>query len=46
MGGKIREFTPGGNTSYGFYSFYDFIIDKDATRFSLLKGVLGGQPPL
>lgn len=38
MGGKIREFYPGGNTSYGFYSFYDFIIDKDATRIFLLKG--------
>lgn len=38
MRGKLREFYPGGNTSYGFYSFYDFIIDKDATRIFLLKG--------
>jgi hypothetical protein len=38
VGGKIREFYPGGNTSYGFYSFYDFIIDKDATRIFVIKG--------
>lgn len=38
MGGKVREFFPGGNTSYGFYSFYDFIIDKDATRIFCIKG--------
>lgn len=38
MSGKLREFFPGGNTSYGFYSFYDFIIDKDATRIFVIKG--------
>ncbi|MFZ5945933.1 MAG: PRK06851 family protein [Bacillota bacterium] len=38
MSGKLREFYPGGNTSYGFYSFYDFIIDKDATRIFCIKG--------
>ncbi|NLT94412.1 MAG: hypothetical protein GXW85_02585 [Clostridia bacterium] len=38
VGGKVREFFPGGNTSYGFYSFYDFIIDKDATRIFCIKG--------
>jgi len=35
---KQRSFYPGGNTSYGFYSFYDFIIDKDATRIFIIKG--------
>jgi len=38
VSGKLREFYPGGNTSYGFYSFYDFIIDKDATRIFCIKG--------
>jgi DNA replication protein DnaC len=38
VSGKLREFFPGGNTSYGFYSFYDFIIDKDATRIFVIKG--------
>ena len=36
MKGKLREFFPGGNTSLGFYSFYDFIIDPDATRVFVL----------
>ena len=38
MVAKQRSFYPGGNTSYGFYSFYDFIIDKDATRIFIIKG--------
>lgn len=38
MAGKIRNFYPGGNTSKGFYSFYDFIIDPDATRIFVIKG--------
>ncbi|MFZ7101832.1 MAG: PRK06851 family protein [Peptococcaceae bacterium] len=38
MSGKLREFFPGGNTSCGFHSFYDFIIDKDATRIFCIKG--------
>ncbi|MFZ7101829.1 MAG: hypothetical protein ACOWWO_04100 [Peptococcaceae bacterium] len=36
MSGKLREFFPGGNTSCGFHSFYDFIIDKDATQILYL----------
>jgi len=38
MVGKVRSFYPGGNTSQGFYSFYDFIIDRDATRIFVIKG--------
>lgn len=29
---------PGGNTAYGFYSFYDHIIGPDATRIFVIKG--------
>lgn len=38
MKGKLREFFPGGNTSLGFYSFYDFIIEPEATRVFCIKG--------
>lgn len=38
MSGKIRRFFPGGNTSRGFYSYYDFIIEKDANRIFIIKG--------
>lgn len=36
--GKVREVFPGGNTSVGFYSFYDFIIPPDACRIMVIKG--------
>jgi hypothetical protein len=29
---------PGGNTSKGFYSFYDHIIPIDANRIFVIKG--------
>jgi len=29
---------PGGNTSVGFFSYYDYIIERDATRIFILKG--------
>ncbi len=38
MAGKIRRVFPGGNTSKGFYSYYDNIIEKDANRIFILKG--------
>lgn len=38
MAGKIKKVFPGGNTSKGFYSFYDYIIGLDANRFFVLKG--------
>ncbi len=38
MAGKIRKFFPGGNTSKGFYSFYNNIIEYDATRIFIIKG--------
>lgn len=36
--GKITKLFPGGNTAKGFYSFYDHIIEDDATRIFILKG--------
>ncbi|MFA5528038.1 MAG: PRK06851 family protein [Peptostreptococcales bacterium] len=38
MSGKVRRFFPGGNTSRGFYSYYDYIIEKDAHRIFIIKG--------
>ncbi|TCT14216.1 hypothetical protein EDC18_10612 [Natranaerovirga pectinivora] len=38
MAEKVRRFFPGGNTSVGFYSNYDYIIDKNANRIIVLKG--------
>lgn len=36
---KERHFFPGGNTADGFYSFYDYIIDKtEANRIFCMKG--------
>ena len=34
----IRDFFPGGNTSVGFYSYYDYIIEKNANRIFIIKG--------
>ncbi|QGP93670.1 hypothetical protein MGLY_30920 [Neomoorella glycerini] len=36
--GKLRRVFPGGNTCEGFYSFYDYIIEPDATRIFVVKG--------
>lgn len=37
--GKVRHMFPGGNTSKGFYSFYNYIISQeDAKRIFILKG--------
>ncbi len=36
--GKLIKMFPGGNTAYGFYSFYDHIIEPDATHIFVIKG--------
>ncbi|MGE5583316.1 MAG: PRK06851 family protein [Bacillota bacterium] len=36
--GRIKEVFPGGNTSQGFFSFYDYIAPSDATRIMIIKG--------
>lgn len=36
--GSVKKVFPGGNTSQGFYSFYDHIITPDATRIMVIKG--------
>lgn len=36
--GNVKKVFPGGNTSKGFYSFYDQIIPEDAERIFVLKG--------
>jgi len=37
--GRIRHMFPGGNTSKGFYSFYNYIISQDeAERIFIIKG--------
>lgn len=36
--GKHRKLFPGGNTAQGFYSYYDHIIDPEATRIFVIKG--------
>ncbi|HWP98530.1 MAG TPA: PRK06851 family protein [Syntrophomonadaceae bacterium] len=36
--GKVRHLYPGGNTSQGFYSFYDFMIGPEVKRKLVLKG--------
>ncbi len=36
--GRIKHVFPGGNTSKGFYSFYDYIIPADTTRIFIIKG--------
>jgi len=36
--GKLKKLFPGGNTSQGFYSYYDYIIPPDATRIFIIKG--------
>ena len=36
--GRIKSVFPGGNTSRGFFSFYDYIIGPEATRVFIIKG--------
>ena len=36
--GKLKKLFPGGNTSQGFFSYYDYLIDPDATRIFVIKG--------
>ncbi len=36
--GRLKRVFPGGNTCEGFYSFYDYIIEPDATRIFVVKG--------
>lgn len=39
MKGKIKNVFPGGNTSQGFYSFYQYIISQDTARRKIcIKG--------
>lgn len=38
MTGSMLEFYPGGNTSQGFYSFYDYIFDSSFHKVYILKG--------
>ncbi len=38
MGGKAKRVFPGGNTSKGFFSYYDYLIEKDANRIFVIKG--------
>jgi hypothetical protein len=35
---KVKEVFPGGNTSLGFYSYYDYIIAPDTCRIMVIKG--------
>jgi len=37
--GKIRHMFPGGNTPFGFYSYYRYVLDSEqANRIFILKG--------
>lgn len=36
--GRLKMIFPGGNTCLGFYSFYNYIIGKEARRIFVLKG--------
>ncbi len=37
--GKVRHMFPGGNTSKGFYSYYDYILPQEvAERIFIIKG--------
>ncbi|MGI6705240.1 MAG: PRK06851 family protein [Clostridia bacterium] len=36
--GRIRHMFSGGNTSVGFFSFFQYIMGNDATRIFILKG--------
>lgn len=36
--GPVRRYFPGGNTSKGFYSFYEYITPPDANKIFIIKG--------
>lgn len=36
--GNIKRVFPGNNTPRGFFSYYDYILPKDATRIFVIKG--------
>ncbi len=36
--GRVKHVFPGGNTSLGFFSYYDHLTPPDATRVFILKG--------
>ncbi len=36
--GRIKRVFPGGNTAKGFYSYYEYIVGSDATKFFIIKG--------
>ena len=39
MKAQIREFFPGGNTPYGFHSYYNYISpQKEAEKIFCIKG--------
>ncbi|SHH46561.1 PRK06851 family protein [Tepidibacter thalassicus] len=38
MAGNLKRVFPGGNTSEGFYSYYDYLIEHDANRIFVIKG--------
>lgn len=38
MRGKIRRVFPGGNTSEGFYSYYNYLLEKGTKRIFVIKG--------
>jgi Mrp family chromosome partitioning ATPase len=38
MKGNVKDVFPGGNTSLGFYSYYDYVIGVDACRIMVIKG--------
>lgn len=35
---EVRNLFPGGNTCYGFHSFYDYMVSSDVKRKYILKG--------
>lgn len=39
---SIRRYFPGGNTSSGFFSYHNNIIDSDRNMLYILKGMPGG----
>ncbi len=39
---KVRRIFPGGNTSLGFFSYHDNIVDMDRNMLYILKGMPGG----
>jgi len=36
--GKLKKMFPGGNTSQGFFSYYNYIIEPEANHIFMIKG--------